>query len=83
MTLTLVVFAAAGVWVVRAYQWPMAPCRWCRGKKTNKGSGRKRFGRCRKCKGSGTRQVLGSRTVHRAVRSGVKYGKQRKDNRDA
>ena len=83
MTLFLVILVAAAVWVVRAYFWPMAPCRRYKGSKTNKGSNKKRFGKCRKCKGSGTRQVIGSRTLHRAVRSGVKYRKQRKDRSDA
>ena len=83
MSLFLVILAAAAFWTVRAYFWPMAPCRRCKGAKTNKGSSKKRFGKCRRCKGSGTRWVLGSRSLHRAVRSGVKYRKQRRKDNEA
>lgn len=66
----LEVFAiAALVWAVRAYFFPYAPCRWCSGRKVRRGSTKKRFGLCPHCKGSGSRQVLGSKSVHRAVRS--------------
>ena len=68
MTLFLLIIAATAVWLVRAYFWPFAPCRWCKGRKTNRGSNAKRFGSCWRCKGSGIRQVLGSRQVHKAVR---------------
>jgi hypothetical protein len=61
--------ATATWWLVRAWLWPFAPCRRCKGSKTNRGSTRKRFGNCRRCGGSGYRQVLGSRTVHKAVRA--------------
>jgi hypothetical protein len=61
--------ATATWWLVRAWLWPFAPCRRCKGSKTNRGSTRKRFGNCKRCGGSGYRQVLGSKTVHRAVRS--------------
>jgi hypothetical protein len=64
----VVLLAAAGVavWLVRAWLWPFAPCRWCRGRKTNPGSTRMRFSTCRHCGGSGT---PGTRlqTVHRTV----------------
>jgi hypothetical protein len=63
------VVIAAAVWAVRAYFWPFAPCRACGGRKTNPGSTRKRFGLCKKCAGTGSRQVLGSKTVHRTVQA--------------
>jgi hypothetical protein len=55
------------VWAWRAYFRPFAPCRWCKGRKTSRGSTPKRFGLCWRCKGSGSRQVLGSKQVHKAV----------------
>lgn len=66
----LVLFAGllVVVWVVRAYFWPGAPCPRCKGRKTNKGSTKKRFGTCGRCGGTGNRQVLGSRTVRSVIR---------------
>jgi len=75
--LFLLALAAAAGWTVKSYFWPMAPCRRCRGRKTNRGSTRKRFGPCGKCGGTGSRFVLGSRAVHRAVRALVAYKKER------
>jgi DnaJ-class molecular chaperone len=67
LIIALAVLAAG--WVVRAYFWPYAACSRCSGRKVSKGSTRKRFGLCGKCGGTGARQVLGSKAVHRAVRS--------------
>ena len=64
----VVALIAAVVWTGRAYFWPYAPCRWCKGKRTNRGSSKKRFGNCWRCRGSGMRRVLGSRQVHKAIR---------------
>jgi len=75
VTQFLLIVAAAAVWTVRAYFWPFARCRRCSGRKTNRGSGGKRFGLCKRCKGSGSRQVAGSKQVHRAVRSLTAYRK--------
>lgn len=69
MTLFLIIVIAIVVWLVRAYFWPFKACPWCKGKGTNRGSGKKRFGDCRFCKGTRRRQVLGSKQVHKAVRS--------------
>ena len=63
-------------WVICAYGWPMAPCWKCRGKRTKPGSSKKRFGSCTACGGSGMRQVIGSKQVHRAVRSLIAYKKK-------
>ena len=60
-------------WVVCAYLWPFGPCWRCKGGKTTKGSTKRRYGLCKSCGGTGGRQVIGSRTVHRAVRSVRKY----------
>ncbi len=67
--LALIILAALGVWAVRAWLWPFTPCRRCQGAKTNPGSTSRRWGACRACKGTGSRQVLGSRALHKAVRS--------------
>ena len=65
--LILAVPAAIVLWAARAYFWPMAPCGKCQGVKTNRGSTKRRFGSCRRCGGSGIRQVTGSKQVHGAV----------------
>jgi hypothetical protein len=77
MNLFWLILTAAAIWVVRAYFWPFAACRKCKGTKTNLGSSRKRFGTCKRCGGTGTRQVLGSKQVHRAVRSLIAYHRNR------
>ena len=79
MTLFWLILTALAVWVVRAYFWPFAQCRRCKGAKTNPGSSKKRFGTCKKCGGTGMRQVLGSKQVHRAVRSLIAYNRNRKE----
>jgi hypothetical protein len=73
MDLFLIIVGALGAWAVRAYFWPFAACRRCKGAKTNTGSTRKRYGLCKRCGGTGSRQVLGSKQVHRAVRSLIAY----------
>ncbi len=78
MTLFLLIVTALAAWTVRAYLWPFAPCRRCRGTKTNRGSSRKRFGTCSRCGGTGSRQVLGSRAVHRTVRALTDYRRKGK-----
>lgn len=61
--------AVIAVWAVRALLWPFAPCRWCSGRRgRTPGSTSRRWGNCWACGGSGRRQVLGSRTLHRALR---------------
>ena len=68
----LVVFAVIA-WMICAWLWPFAPCFRCQGRKTNRGSTKRRFGQCKLCGGSGNRQVLGSKSLHKAVRSTVKF----------
>lgn len=79
--LTLIITAAVIAYLGSLYLWPYAPCRWCKGRGTNRGSTRRRFGDCRWCGGTRRRQRLGSRTVHRAVRSAVGYRSRRGDKR--
>jgi hypothetical protein len=74
----LITLAVVGQWAWRAYFHPFAPCWRCKGKKTNPGSTGKRFGKCRRCRGSGSRQVIGSKTVHRAVR-GVRSARDKRE----
>ncbi len=69
----LIAAIASGVWLFRAYFMPHAACRHCKGAKVNMvtrwwGAG-KRSGPCRWCGGSGSRMVLGSKAVHKAVRA--------------
>jgi len=65
VAVALVMLAAA--WVIRLWLWPFAPCRRCRGDKTNPGSNKRRFGKCPRCNGTGHRIRFGARTVHRAI----------------
>jgi hypothetical protein len=67
---TDVLFAliALVVWVVSLYLWPFAHCLKCQGSGKNRGSktrGRGRYGQCRRCKGTGRRNRIGAKTVHR------------------
>jgi hypothetical protein len=61
----LVLLAAVAGWVVyqvvAAKVWPFAGCGRCDGSGRNLGSNGKRWGTCRKCKGSGKRQRLAVR----------------------
>lgn len=82
MKLALLVPAVIVIWAVRAYFWPFTQCRRCHGRKVSKGSTRKRYGLCKACGGTGARQVLGSRAVHRAVRALIAYRRaSRKENK--
>lgn len=65
-------------WAVSLYLWPFATCGRCRGKRTNAGSNRKRWGACKRCGGTGQRQRLGSKAVHRIARHHP-YHRKRKD----
>jgi hypothetical protein len=65
VVLALVVLAV--VWVIRVRLWPFGPCGKCGGSGKNIGSNGRRWGKCRRCKGSGTRQRLGSRPVHKVL----------------
>ena len=56
-------------YLAHLYRHPFGPCRRCKGRKTNRGSSRRSWGKCKGCGGTGERQRLGSRQLHRAVRS--------------
>ena len=61
--------AVTAVWAVRAIFWPFASCRWCNGRRgRSPGSTSRRWGKCWACGGSGQRQVLGSKALHRLLR---------------
>lgn len=79
MTLFLLILAVAAGYVVSLYLWPFRPCPRCSARLipgTSRGSSRKRFGLCKRCKGSKSVQRAGSRTVHRAVRALAAYHKE-------
>lgn len=75
--LVLVVLGAVVAYTGSLYIWPMRPCPRCSGKGTNRGSNRRRFGPCKRCKGTRAVQRIGSRQVHRAVRGAVRYRKEK------
>lgn len=56
---------AAVVYAVSLLRWPLRPCPKCKGLRTNKGSNRKRYGRCSRCKASGQVRRIGATAVHR------------------
>ena len=78
MDLFLIIVAVLVIWAGRAYLVPFAACRRSRGKKVNRFSGKKRYGPCGRCGGTGSRQVLGSKAAHRAVRSLIAYRSKEK-----
>lgn len=78
--LALVVALAILGYAIRAYFWPYHRCPRCRGTGTNPGSSGRRWGKCRRCKGSRQVKTLGARFLHRAVRSAVRYSRNRKGN---
>lgn len=65
ITLILIGSAILAVRCLYLLRYPWGPCWLCRGRKTNKGSNRKRWGMCRACGGTGQRQRFGARAVHR------------------
>jgi DnaJ-class molecular chaperone len=71
--LFLIALAVAAAYVISLWVWPFRPCPRCQGKGTNRGSNRRRFGNCRRCQGSKAVQRIGSKAVHRAVRSLIAY----------
>ena len=75
----LAILAVCAWWLASRLWWPFRPCTRCQGRGTNRGSTSKRHGTCRRCNGTRHVQRLGSRTVHRAVRSAVAYRRDRKE----
>lgn len=78
MHLLLLLLAASigyGIW---AYTHPYRPCPWCKGKGSNRGSTRRRSGRCRRCGGSKQVKSIGSRMLHRAIRGAARFNRDRK-----
>jgi DnaJ-class molecular chaperone len=73
----LIIGGLAAAYVVSLYLWPYRPCPRCDGKGTNRGSSRRRFGKCKRCDGTRSVQRTGSRQVHRAVRGAVRYRKEK------
>ncbi len=68
MSVVLVLLAlliAVICWAVSLLRWPFRPCGKCQGAGTNKGSNRKRWGACPKCRGSKQVQRFGAVAVHR------------------
>ncbi len=75
----LMIAAAVAGYAVWAYTHPYRRCPRCKGKGSNRGSTRRRSGRCRRCKGSRQVKTLGSRMLHRMVRGAVRYRNDRKE----
>jgi hypothetical protein len=79
--LLIVAALYAARWLASRLWWPFRPCPRCQGRGTNRASNKKRHGTCRRCGGTRHVQRLGSRTVHRAIRSAVAYRRDRKDGK--
>lgn len=56
-------------WLVSLYVHPFTSCGRCNGSGLNRGSNGKRYGMCKRCGGSRRKQRVGSRTLHRWIRS--------------
>lgn len=63
----VVLVVLAVVWVIRLWLWPYGRCARCDGSGKNTGSNGRRWGTCRKCRGTGRRQRFGSRLVARVL----------------
>jgi hypothetical protein len=61
----LIAAGLAVAYAVSLWRWPMRPCPRCHGKGTNRGSTGKRYGRCRRCKGTKQVKRIGATAVHR------------------
>ncbi len=67
--LSLAVLAAVAGQAVACWLWPLTRCRACQGSRRNRGSNSRRWGRCRRCGGTGERVRIGARLVNRAMKS--------------
>ena len=65
ITSILVAFTIIAIRCLYLLRFPWGPCRRCQGRKTNKGSNKKRWGMCKTCGGTGQHQRLGATAVHR------------------
>lgn len=57
--LTLIAIVTTVGYVVACCWWPLAACRWCRGRGKFRSPSGKAWRRCRHCKGSGARVRAG------------------------
>jgi len=65
LNLILLGIAAAALYLLSLYAWPLRPCPRCRGTRVNRGSIGRRFGLCKRCGGTGHTRRNGATTVHR------------------
>ncbi len=72
--LVLVLIGCGAAWAAGLLLWPYSRCTRCGGSGKNSGSTGRRWGDCRKCRGTGKRQRPGSRLVRRAA--GRKRGRR-------
>jgi hypothetical protein len=81
--LVLLALAAVAAYVVSLYLWPWRNCPRCGGTGTRRGSNARRFGPCRRCRGTRHTQRRGSRTVARAVLAArTEMARERQRRRD-
>ena len=52
-------------YLISLWRWPLRPCPRCRGRGVNPGSTSRRYGRCRRCKGTKQVRRIGATAVHR------------------
>lgn len=86
---TVLLLAAVSIafWLVSLWLHPYRPCPRCSahavkrgGSGRNRGSGKRSFGSCRKCDGTGRVRRIGARAVHRSIeaaRKGIRERRQR------
>jgi hypothetical protein len=61
----LVLVIAGVLYLVSLWRWPLRPCPRCGGRGVNPGSNSRRYGRCRRCKGTKQVRRIGAAAVHR------------------
>lgn len=76
--LLLIALLAILAYTGSLYFWPYRPCTRCKGTGRNKGSNRKRFGQCRRCKATGSLRRIGAKTVHRGAVSLAEKARERR-----
>jgi DnaJ-class molecular chaperone len=67
-TAIVIVLVLAVGRLIFIYYHPFGPCRACKGRGTNRGSTKKRLGRCARCGGTRLTQRMGSRALHKVIR---------------
>lgn len=75
-TVLIIAVVMAVSYYVSLRVWPWRNCGRCQGSGRNAGSTAKRYGRCKKCGGTGRQVRPGARMVNRQIRPGTRMTNQ-------